>query len=76
MIAYTEKIREIAGKLLKDGTVDVFIGYKKGSVPLMNEPVLIRDADHVDKLYWESRSKGDSGFHGKRRVFYGAGKRF
>ncbi len=54
MIAYTEKIREIAGKLLKDGTVDVFIGYKKGSVPLMNEPVLIRDAAHVDTLYWDS----------------------
>ena len=54
MLEYTEKIRETAGKLLQDGTVDVFIGYKKGSVCMMNEPVLIRDPDKVDLLYWDS----------------------
>ena len=41
MIEYTEQIRERAKDLLEKGTVDVFIGYKKGSVPMMNEPVLI-----------------------------------
>ena len=54
MLAYTEKIQETARKLLKDKTVDVFIGYKKGTVPMMNEPVLIRDPDKADMLYWDS----------------------
>jgi len=54
MIEYTDKIKEIAGKLFKEGKVEVFIGYKKGSVPMMNEPILIRDPDKVDLLYWDS----------------------
>jgi formate dehydrogenase subunit beta len=54
MIEYTEKIREVAKGLLEKGTVDVFIGYKKGSVPMMNEPVLIRDPARVDLLHWDS----------------------
>ena len=54
MIEYTEKIRETAKKLLQDGKVDVFIGYKKGTVPMMNEPVLISEPDKVDLLYWDS----------------------
>ena len=54
MLEYTEKIREIAKNILEDGTVDVFIGYKKGSVPMMNEPVLIRDPAKVDLLHWDS----------------------
>ncbi len=54
MIEYTERIRETAKKLLEDGTVDVFIGYKKGTVPMMNEPVLVRDPADVDKLHWDS----------------------
>jgi ferredoxin len=54
MLEYTDKIREIAGKLLKEGKVDVFIGYKKGSVPMMNEPVIVSSADKVDQLYWDS----------------------
>ena len=54
MLEYTEKIRETAEKLLKEGTVDVFIGYKKGSVCMMNEPVLISDPEKVDILYWDS----------------------
>lgn len=54
MLEYTEKIRETARKLLQDGTVDVFIGYKKGSVPMMNEPVLIHDAEQADVLHWDS----------------------
>ena len=54
MLAYTEKIQETARKLLRDKTVDVFIGYSKGTVPMMNEPVLIRDPDKADMLYWDS----------------------
>jgi len=54
MLEYTEKIRETAGKLLEEGKVEVFIGFKKGSVPMMNEPVLVRDPKKVELLYWDS----------------------
>ena len=54
MLEYTEKIRTIAKKLLEKGTVDVFIGYKKGTVPMMNEPILIKDLSGVDLLHWDS----------------------
>ncbi|MDB9823078.1 4Fe-4S dicluster domain-containing protein [Deltaproteobacteria bacterium] len=54
MIEYTEKIRETAKKLLQEGKVDVFIGYKKGTVPMMNEPLLISDPEKSDLLYWDS----------------------
>lgn len=54
MLKYTEKIQETAARLLKEKRVDVFIGYKKGSVPMMNEPVLIKDPAKVDQLYWDN----------------------
>jgi coenzyme F420-reducing hydrogenase beta subunit len=54
MLEYTEKIRETAKRLLKEKTVDVFIGYQKGTVPMMNEPVLVSDPEQVDLLYWDS----------------------
>lgn len=54
MLKYTEKIRQTAKELLEKGKVDVFIGYKKGTVPMMNEPVLISDPNKVDLLYWDS----------------------
>lgn len=54
MIAYTEKIREAAKRLLTDGKVDLFIGYGKGSVPMMNQPLLIRDPARVEELHWDS----------------------
>ncbi|MFC1493989.1 4Fe-4S dicluster domain-containing protein [Thermodesulfobacteriota bacterium] len=54
MQEYTEKIRERAKKLLEENEVDVFIGYKKGTLPLMNEPVLISDPQKTDQLFWNS----------------------
>jgi formate dehydrogenase subunit beta len=54
MQEYTEKIRERAKSLLEEKKVDVFIGYKKGTLPLMNEPVLISDPDKTDQLFWNS----------------------
>jgi len=44
----------LPGTLLKEEKVDVFIGYKKGSVPMMNEPILISDSEKADLLYWDS----------------------
>ena len=54
MLEYTEKIQAIAKKLLEEGKVDVFIGYKKGSVPMMNEPVLISSPEKTSLLHWDS----------------------
>ena len=54
MLEYTQKIKDIARKLLEKGTVDVFIGYQKGSVPMMNEPLLIKTPAEVDLLHWDS----------------------
>jgi len=54
MVEYTQKIREIARRLLEEKKVDVFIGYRKGSVPMMNEPVLIKDPADVEILQWDS----------------------
>jgi formate dehydrogenase (coenzyme F420) beta subunit len=54
MLKYTEKIRETAKRLLAEEKVDVFIGYRKGTVPMMNEPLLVNHPDKVDPLYWDN----------------------
>jgi formate dehydrogenase (coenzyme F420) beta subunit len=54
MHEYTEKIRETAARLLNEGKIDVFIGFKKGSVPMMNEPTVISDVEKAGDLYWDS----------------------
>jgi formate dehydrogenase subunit beta len=54
MLEYTKNIRGTARKLLEEGTVDVFVGYAKGSVPMTNEPVLVKDPSEVDILHWDS----------------------
>jgi ferredoxin len=54
MREYADKIRERAKTLLAEGKVEVFIGYRKGSVAMMNHPVLIRHADQTDLLHWDS----------------------
>jgi ferredoxin len=53
MGAYTDKIREIAGRLLKDCQVEMVIGFRKGSMPMMNEPCFVTRADAVDQLVWD-----------------------
>jgi formate dehydrogenase (coenzyme F420) beta subunit len=54
MVEYTKKIQEIAKELLTENKVDAVIGYRRGSVPMMNEPILVRDPESVDQLYWDS----------------------
>lgn len=54
MVRYTQKIRQRAKELLAEGKVEVFIGYKKGSVPLMNQPVMIRRPEDAEELLWDS----------------------
>ena len=54
MIEYGEKIREIAKKILEEKKIDLIIGFKKGTIPMMTEPVLIKDGQNLDQLYWDS----------------------
>lgn len=54
MLEYTEKIKEIAKRIIKDCTVEMVIGFRKGSVPMMNEPCFAKTPDDVDQLVWDS----------------------
>lgn len=54
MLEYTEKIREISKQLLEDCKVDMVIGFRKGTVPMMNEPTFIKNANEVGQLIWDS----------------------
>ena len=53
-MGYIDKIREIAKEVLEEKTVDLVIGFKKGTIPMMTEPVLIKDAEKAHQLYWDS----------------------
>jgi len=46
------KIREQAKELLKNGEVDVIIGFEKGSIPLSATPCFVRNTAEIDKLIW------------------------
>ncbi|OQX17998.1 MAG: 4Fe-4S ferredoxin [Desulfobacteraceae bacterium IS3] len=54
MSNYTDKIREISERLLKEGRVDMVIGFKKGTMPMMNEPCFVKKPEDVSKLVWDS----------------------
>jgi ferredoxin len=54
MLSYNDKIKEIAAKLLKEGSVEMVIGFRKGTVPMMNEPHFAKTPEDVDKLVWDS----------------------
>jgi ferredoxin len=54
MINYIEKIRDISERLLKEGKVDLVIGFRKGTLPMMNEPCFARTPADVQNLVWDS----------------------
>ncbi|HSO67959.1 MAG TPA: 4Fe-4S dicluster domain-containing protein [Desulfatirhabdiaceae bacterium] len=54
MSLYIDKIKETAERLLKDGSVDMVIGFRKGTVPMMNEPCFIQKPQEVHQLVWDS----------------------
>jgi formate dehydrogenase (coenzyme F420) beta subunit len=57
MINYTENIRKISADLLSSGKVDVVIGYKKGTLPGINEPFLAKTPEDAEKLVWDSQCR-------------------
>jgi len=54
MLSYTEKIREIAGRLLQSGAVEMVIGFRAGTVPMMNEPHFAKTPAEAQRLVWDS----------------------
>jgi len=54
MLSYIDKIKEISRRLLKEGKVDMVIGFRKGTVPMMNEPCFAKTVGDVDNLVWDS----------------------
>ncbi len=53
MQAYTERIREAAKRLLTEKRVDVVLGFRKGTIPFMNEPFLVKNLGQADQLHWD-----------------------
>ena len=53
MHAYTEKIREAAKRLLSEKTVVGVVGFRKGTLPFMNEPFLAKTPEQADELVWD-----------------------
>jgi len=54
MLSYIEKIREVSAQILTRGQVDMVIGFRRGTVPLMNEPCSIKHAPDANRLVWDS----------------------
>lgn len=53
MLEYIDKIREISGRLLTDGKVGMIVGFRKGSMPMMNEPCFVTRPEDIGKLVWD-----------------------
>ena len=54
MLGYIDKIREISEKLLKEEKVDMIIGFRSGTIPMMNNPCFITKPEDVKDLVWDS----------------------
>jgi len=54
MLAYINKIKEISDRLLQEQKVDLIIGFRKGTIPMMNEPCFAKTASDVKNLVWDS----------------------
>jgi formate dehydrogenase subunit beta len=54
MTSYIEKIREISERLLKECKVDLVIGFRQGTLPMMNEPYFAKTPQDLQNLVWDS----------------------
>jgi ferredoxin len=54
MLSYIDKIKEISRRLLKEAKVDMVIGFRKGTVVMMNEPCFVKAPEDIDNLVWDS----------------------
>jgi hypothetical protein len=54
MLSYIDKIKEISSRLLKECQVEMVIGFRKGTVPMMNEPHFAKSPEAVEDFVWDS----------------------
>ena len=54
MSGYIDKIQKISAQLLTDKKVDMVIGFKKGTMPMINEPCVVKKPDDAGKFVWDS----------------------
>jgi formate dehydrogenase subunit beta len=54
MDALINRIRGIARDLLREGKVDVVIGFEEGTLPFRSRPCFVRSPDEADRLIWNS----------------------
>jgi formate dehydrogenase subunit beta len=54
MTGYIDKIREVSARLLKECKVEMVIGFRKGTLPMMNEPYFAKTQQDVQNLVWDS----------------------
>jgi formate dehydrogenase subunit beta len=54
MTGYIDKIKEVSARLLKECKVDMVIGFRKGTLPMMNEPYFAKTQEDVQNLVWDS----------------------
>lgn len=57
MIGYIDKIREVSLNLLNEEKVDMVIGYRQGSLPMMTEPCFVKSPEDVETLIWDSNCR-------------------
>ncbi len=54
MLTYIDKMKEISNRLLRESKVDMVIGFRKGTLPMMNEPCFAKKPQDVDNFVWDS----------------------
>ena len=54
MIDYINNIKDISKRILKECKVETVIGFRKGSLPMMNEPCFAKTPEAVDTFVWDS----------------------
>ena len=54
MIDYINIIKDISKRILKECKVETVIGFRKGSLPMMNEPCFAKTPEAVDTFVWDS----------------------
>ena len=50
-----DKVRE----LFRSNGIDLFIGFEKGTLPLISRPVFIESGDEADRLVWDAYGRNN-----------------
>ncbi len=57
MRLYRERIREAAKRVLAEEDVDAVIGYRRGTIPFVNEPFPVKTVDQAEQLWWDGHCR-------------------